>query len=741
MTSTGEAATASVEDLALIAELHGLASADSAPPLDVSPQKRKEMTFAALLGQVARMARRQPVFMVFEDIHWIDPSTRDLLDRTIERMRNWPVLLLATFRPEFQPPWAGQSRVTMLTLARLERRDAAAMVENIAGNRALPADIVHEIAERTDGVPLFVEELTKAVLESGTRGAAALSSVPHPALSVPATLHASLIARLDRLGPVAKDVAQKGAVIGREFSYELLALIADLPEQQLRETLERLTNSGLLFAHGSPPQCTYLFKHALVQDAAYGTLLRSRRQESHARIAAVLEKQFDELPRTQPELLAFHYGHAGNPERSVDYWIIAGNVSERRGASSEAIAHYRAAQQLIQANSSQSIRLREPEIGIKLGNALIQAEGFNSGPARQAFERARSAAAELDLPEEYARAGIGIAPLLSSQSRYSELIDIGEGISSKLLNRLRPQTCVHLWTMLGVANYSIGELRTALEYEMRAMKLDNEIHCTHENPVGGGDPAVVSRSYAGMSSSALGWLEQSRTRSEEAWTIAQAGGHAFSIAWAGLIRLRSLLLLGRYAESLSVGNECFDICDRHGFDARLGSVLVYRGAARFGIGERPQGLAEMSRGVALWQQTSGRLHVTQWISEFVACLLQDGNTDEADHALRDAEEIIDKTEERSHFPEIRRLRGRLCQLRGDSDQAGDYYQRALEWSRPRKAKLFELRAATSLACLWRDQGKRTEARDLLAPVYAWFTEGFDAPDLAEAKALLTELAA
>ena len=240
--------------MALIAELHSLPSVDLAPPLDVTPQRKKDKTFEALLRQIEGLARQQPVLMVFDDLHWIDPSSRELLDRVIERVADWPVLLLAMFRPEFQPPWTGQPHVTMLTLARLDRRDTAAMVANVAGNAALPPEIVEEIAERTDGVPLFVEELTKAVLESGAQGAAALSSVPHPALSVPATLHASLMARLDRLGPAAKDVAQTGAAIGREFGFELLASITDLPEPQLHEALDRLTNAGLLFVRGTPPE-------------------------------------------------------------------------------------------------------------------------------------------------------------------------------------------------------------------------------------------------------------------------------------------------------------------------------------------------------------------------------------------------------------------------------------------------------------------------------------------------------
>ncbi len=283
------AAVPPVEDVALIAELLSLPSADLAPPLDMTPQRKKEKTFEALRRQVEGLARQLPVLMLFDDLHWIDPSSRELLDRTVERVADWPVLLLGMSRPEFQPPWIGQPHVTLLTLARLDRRDTAAMVASVAGNAALPTAIVEEIVERTDGVPLFVEELTKAVLESGTQAPTTLFAAPHPALSVPGTLHASLIARLDRLGPAAKAVAQTGAAIGREFGHELLTAIVDLPEPQLREALDRLTKAGLLFVRGTSPQSSYIFKHALVQDAAYGTLLRSRRQLLHARIAGTLE--------------------------------------------------------------------------------------------------------------------------------------------------------------------------------------------------------------------------------------------------------------------------------------------------------------------------------------------------------------------------------------------------------------------------------------------------------------------
>jgi tetratricopeptide (TPR) repeat protein len=290
--------------------------------------------------------------------------------------------------------------------------------------------------------------------------------------------------------------------------------------------------------------------------------------------------------------------------------------------------------------------------------------------------------------------------------------------------------------MLGVASYRTGEFATALAYEDRAAKRDDDVQCTHENPIGGGDPAIVCRGYAVMSFTALGLLEESVSWSEKAWAIANSRGHAFSIAWAGLVRTRSLNPIGRDAESIDVGNLCADICERHGFNARLGNVLVFRGAARVATGEPGEGLADMRHGLAQGRRACGTFHVTQLISELVQCLLRLERTEEAEQALKEAEEILGKTQAQSHWFEIQRLRGQLHEATGDREQAAICYQRALEWSRLRRAKLFELRAGTSLARLWRDEGQRVAARELLAPVYGWFTGGFDGPDLKQARALL-----
>src|SRR5262245_7484527 len=333
-------ATPPDEDVALLADLLSLPNAERHPLPNLSPQRKKERTLLALIRQLEGLARRQPVVMVFEDAHWIDPTSRELLDLTVERVRSLQVLLIVTFRPEFQPPWTGQPQVTMLALNRLDRRDRTALVAQVAGGKALPDEVIEQIADRTDGVPLFVEELTKSVLESGLlrdEGSHYVLDGALPPFAIPTSLHASLIARLDRMTPV-RHVAQIGSAIGREFSYALLYIVSGFAQDELQAALARLVASELVFQRGMPPDAVYSFKHALVQDAVHSTLLRNDRQRLHAQIAETLETQSPELMDSQPELFAQHYAEAGLVERSVAYWNKAGQRSAMRSAMAEAAA-------------------------------------------------------------------------------------------------------------------------------------------------------------------------------------------------------------------------------------------------------------------------------------------------------------------------------------------------------------------------------------------------------------------
>jgi class 3 adenylate cyclase len=399
---------APADDLPLLAELLSLPGAPSSPAPELPPQRKKELTFAALLGQIERLARRRPVLMAFEDLHWIDPTSRELLDRIVALVDHLPILLIATFRPEFQPPWTGQAHVTLLALNRLGRSIGAALVRQLAGDaRPLPAEIVDEIVERTDGVPLFLEEVTKVVLEAAGAATAggALAAIPGARVAVPATLQASLMARLDRLGPVCRETAQTGSAIGRNFSYELLQAVSPRSEGETLEALDRLVAAGLVFQRGTPPMAEYQFKHALVQDTAYGTLLRGPRQALHARIAEMLAAGRGEAAGAAPEIVAHHLQSAGRSAEAIGYWRQAGEQAVRRAANREAIGHFRRALALVAAEPDTPERGRtELAILSKLGPALMSIHGWSAPEVGEVVERAAEVGRGLPSSSELAPA-------------------------------------------------------------------------------------------------------------------------------------------------------------------------------------------------------------------------------------------------------------------------------------------------------------------------------------------------
>ena len=760
------ATTPPMEDVALIAELHALPSGDLAPSLDVTPQRKKDKTFEAILRQIEGLSRHQPVLMLFDDIHWIDPSSRELLDRVSERVAGWPVLLLAMFRPEFQPPWTGQPHVTMLTLARLHRRDTAAIVANVARNAGLPSEIVEEITERADGVPLFVEELTKAVLESGVQASAALSAMGHPALSVPATLHASLMARLDRLGPAAKDVAQTGAAIGREFGFGLLASASDLAEPQLHEALARLTNAGLLFVRGEPPQSSYIFKHALVQDAAYGTLLRGRRQNLHRRIVATLEDRFADIVLAQPALLAQHCEAAGQAEKALAYRLKAGQQALARSTMAEAVAHLRKGLGVLAGlPDGPWRRQQELDLQIVLRPALAATKGFSATAVGETLTRARALAEQIDRPEYLVPLSLGQWQFYWVRAEHKLALSLAEQI--EIIGEARNDVTAQLLgrRLHGVTHCFLGEFvaaRALLEQYLgdpahRAVggRLSENPYATMlasaplSMPVAAGarddlHPELSGehrrgRIYLAVTLAYLGYLDQARSRLYEALSEARRLEHAHTLA--------TVLVVANWVESITGSpelqqhaEELLALSTEHGFPFHRASALVYRGRLLIAFGQAREGLALLAQGLAAARATGTVPHTPtrlMWVAEAYAML---GQLAEGLQCLAEAAAIIETTQERYAQAELHRVHGDLLNSAGDRSAAEQHYHQAIAVAERQSAKLLQLRASTSLAQLWREQGKREEARELLGPIYSWFTEGFDAPDLKEAKALLVELA-
>jgi class 3 adenylate cyclase/tetratricopeptide (TPR) repeat protein len=724
------------EDIALLANLLLLPATDRYPRPNLSIQRTKERTSDVLVGQVVKLAQQHPALIIFEDVHWIDPTSSDVLSLMIERLPSCAALVLITFRPEFQPPWVGQPNVTTVSLSRLARRDSAALAQRVGGDRVLPARTLDEIAERSDGVPLFIEEITKAVLEATEVPIANDVSLPLPSASaVPATLQASLMSRLDRLGP-AKQVAQIGAAIGREFSHELLSLVAMQDEEELQSSLDRLVQSGLVFRRVAAPGATFLFKHALIQDTAYGTLLRGARQELHARIAHAMETHFKEIVEQHPETLGHHYEKADQVEKAVQYWIRAGDLASKRSTGREAAAHYRAALRIIDTQSvCAPLRELEPQICMKLGNVLMQSEGYRSIASIESYRRAQTRATELSQPVNFAKAGIALGPLFFGQCRYRDFLATAEDISRRSME-LPPQTRVHLLVMMGVANYCVGNFAACWEQCDAARAIDREAPGTHENPIGGGDPAIVVRCYQRFAGAVLGKIAEALALSREGLAIARARKDAFTLAWALLDRARALRPVGSLAEAVECANEAAEIWEQRGFRARLGAVLMARGALRFDRGDVERGIAEMIRGCDIWRETSGNFHMSGHLSDLVDCLLRANRSDEAEAVLREAEGIASETEERSHLAELWRLRGMVLLLFRD----GDYFRRAIDWSRERQAGVFELRARRDLARLYFANGSRDMAIDILNPALGAFPGEPIFTDLRESQALMTAMA-
>jgi predicted ATPase len=707
-----------IGDISLLAELLSLSGGDRFAPLDLSPQRKKERTLAALLRQLDGLARTQPVLMIFEDLHWIDPTSRELLDLVLARIDRLRILLVATFRPEFEPPWVGQPHVTVMSLNRLGRSDGATMVQQLAGNVALlPQDVIAEIVERTDGVPLFVEEMTKAVLEAGAeRGRETAASVPAASLGVPATLQASLMARLDRLGPAAKRVAQIGAAIGREFTYELAAAVGELAEERFQEALQRLVDAGLAFQRGMPPTAEYMFKHALVQDAAYGTLLRGPRRQLHARIAEALETHSPEMMDSQPELFAQHYAEAGLVEKSVDYWGKAGRRSAARSATAEAAAQFqKGLDQLELLPDTPERKRQELELQCALGAVLTAVKGYAAPETGHAYARALELW-EFDLAERFDENLLR----LSRQRNDPAGLVLGHHSSGRTL-------------------FLRGRFAPSRSHQEEALTLYDPISQRSLIDQAGFGLRVGTLMWLGLDLFCLGFPDQALARSDAAIAEARRLAHPASLASSLTFDVRLRSFVGDNALLGERVNELVAVTTEQGFP-QFGAVgTIYRGWVEVKNGDVAEGISLLRSGSTAFRVTGAALWKPHHTALLARAYETAGQIDEAVTLLDEALQVVERTGERWFAAELNRRKGELLLRQGDPEAAEDLYRKALSIAEEQGAKLWELRAAASLARLRRDQGRRAEARDLLAPVYGWFAEGFDIADLKEAKALLDEL--
>jgi class 3 adenylate cyclase/predicted ATPase len=743
-----ELTSTSIEDAALLAEMLSLSNDGRYPVRALDPQQRRQRTLEALIAQIESLTRQNPVLMIFEDAHWTDPTSLEVFSRVVDRIPTLRALLIVTFRPEFEPPWIGEPHVTALTINRLTEREIGAMIDRVAGNKLLPVNIRQDIIERTDGIPLFVEEMTKAVLEAESEGEArrTAAAVPSPALAVPASLQASLMSRLDRLG-FAKEVAQIGAAIGREFSHALVTAVVDKPDAELNAALDRLLQSGLLFRQGVPPHAKYLFKHALVQDTAYGTLLREPRRALHARIADVLESQFAEIAESQPELLARHCTEAGLIEKAAGFWGKAGQRSLARSALVEAVEQLtRALGHIAAVPATPALRREQIKLQVALINALFHVKGYAAPETKMAAEKARllieQAQALGEAPED---------PLLLFSVLYGFWVANLVAFNSVVCNDLAKQflslaekqgATVPLMVghqIVGISLQSTGDIATGRAHYDQAIALYDPAEHRRLATRFGQDSRVVVLSRRSAALWLLGHPDAALADAEHALRDAREIGHAATLMYALSHGAFARYQCGNYASANAVFDELAALAEEKGTLFWKAFGIMNQGCIRALTGQPSDAVRMITTG---WQSTGATMWMPFFLTHLARAHTELGKFEEAWCSIGDAIKALEATQERWCEAEVHRAAGEITLLSPASDgaKAEAYFRRALATARAQEAKSWELRAAMSMARLWRDQGKWDDARTLLAPICGWFTEGFTTVDLKEAEVLLHELA-
>jgi TOMM system kinase/cyclase fusion protein len=717
------------EAMPLFTSLLSLRLPERYAPLAISPQLQRQKTLEALLAWLLALGEKQPVVLLVEDLHWADPSTLEYLGILIEQCATARVLALLTFRPNFEPPWPTRAHVLPIALARLSRRQAQELVTAATSQGALPDELVERIATRADGVPLFVEELAKGVVESDYDLTGSLAG-----LKIPETLQDSLMARLDRLGD-SKPVAQHAAAIGREFPYALLEAVAPLKEQALREGLGRLVEAELVYQRGLPPKATYTFKHALVQDVAYQSLLASQRRELHGRIADALEKCFPEHVDREPEVIARHCEGAGRTEQAIGYYRAAAERATQRWAQTEAIGHLGKAIELLGTLDATSERRdQELQLQIALGAAHFSVRGGGDPGAERAYARARELCAEASDSPEQVRALVGLSLFHFSRGDVHVSRELGEQALAlaERLGEVYPRLVAH--ARLGVALLYLADPRSAEHLERASELYDPAAH----RPLAaawGQDWGITARGFAALSVWGRGQLESAHRLMDETVALARSGD-PYSLAFALALAAAFHSLLRGRARALETAEEAIEIARERGFP----TVSMIAGGCRgLAIGGS-RGIAEiesaLQRGITAGFPTIGDVY-----AQLARAQLEAGRTEEALATVNAGLDFEDSNEACLNLCRLKHARGEILLQRCAVEDAERSFRAALELARERPLiwKPWELRAATSLARLLRDRGARDEARALLQPVYAWFTEGFDTPDLKDAKALLEEL--
>ena len=720
-------------------------SEDRYPPLNITPQQQKQRTLDGLVAWTLEEAERRPVLQLWEDLHWADPSTLELLTLEIEQAPTAPILNVLTFRPEFVPPWPQRSHMTPLTLNRLERPEVEALIVHHAGGKALPKEVVEHIADKTDGVPLYVEELTKAILEADLlREEADRFELTGPLaeVSIPATLQDSLMARLDRQ-PTIREVAQLGSVLGREFAYEMLQAIASMEETNLLKGLDLLVDAEMLYQRGRPPHAKYIFKHALVQDAAYQSLLKRTRQQYHRQVAELLEARFPETVETHPELIAHHYTEAACFDQAVSNWQKAGQRSIARSANAEAADHLsRGLALLKKLPETPEQAEQELTMELALGPALVATYGYADPRVRLAYDRAWELCQQIgDSPHAFiVLRGRQLHEMLAGE------VPKARDLAEELLGLAEADRNAALLVggrhALAQTNFYLGDFTAAQTHaDAGIAAYDRKEHSFPNWP--GGHPGEQCYIWSALATWMLGFPGRAHQLIEEAIALA-SGEESSPFSLANTLAFAALIhVFRREAPSAQIRTEAsMEICREQRIPFWLEWGRVVHGWAIAAQGQGEEGIGEVCRGLEAFRALGSKGLTAILLTLQAEVFAGLGRPAEALSATAEAFDMMGRNKGPWWEAELHRITGELVLAqRGDGyAQAEKAFSQALDTACHQEAKSLELRAAMSLARLSQVQGKADEARDLLAPIYDWFTEGFDTPDLKDAKTLLEELA-
>jgi predicted ATPase/class 3 adenylate cyclase len=735
------------ESVPLMASLLSLALPDGQYPiLELTPLEQKQQTQDMIIGISMEVAEQRPFLQLWEDLHWADPSTQELIGLLIEQAPTTSLLMILTNRPEFVPPWPPRSHITPITLNRLERSHAEAMVTRIAGQKQLPGEVIEHIVKKTDGVPLYVEELTKTILSSDIlrqSGDHLELTGPLSSLSIPGTLQESLMARLDRL-PQVREIAQLGSVLGREFAYEMITGLSTIDEATLQQGLGQLVEAELLYQRGRPPRARYIFKHALVQDAAYGSLLRRPRQQHHMEVAQLLESRFPDIAEANPELVAHHYTEAGATEQAVANWLKAGQRAARKSAHLEAITHLRQGLNLLTTLPETTERAKlELAFQSTLGPAVVATQGYASPDTGQVYSRSRELCKLVGEAEDIYPVLFGVYLFELGRARHERALDLAEEFLERTQQSQDSAAQAAGNLMKAVSLVHIGKQTIAHQHCQKALDLhDPDQH----RPIAfryGLEIRTAVNAYDAWALWLLGYPDQALERGRQSLDFLKRIKHPYTQSRA----LYWNTVLHEFRREWPIVDErassAMQSASKNGFALVLATSQIMQGAAIAATGQGKAGLQQMRDGLDAYQATGGLFQRTYLLAKFAEALNAEGLPEEGLEALQEAAKLAETSSEFYYESEIHRLRGELLLAASPKDaaEAEACYQQALEVARRQEAKSLELRAAASLARLWQQQGRQKNAHELLAPIYGWFSEGFDTADLIDAKELLSELSA